>query len=194
MSNPLVMSCPRCWGSKIELGRTDRNCTLCTGTGIVADTQLTKNFRLSELVRSPMAVRKRLENDPNDIIEKKLLALAIGLLEPIRDLFGPIYVSSGYRSPAVNRAVGGATSSAHLYGHAADIEPLESGVHKRDIIEFLAQSSRPFDQVIYEGTWVHVALFNGGGLQRRQVLMMFPDSTGKANYLRYDPKDPRVIL
>lgn len=194
MSNALVMPCPRCWGSKIEPGRTDRNCTLCLGIGIVADLQLSPNFRLSEMVRSPVAFRKRIENDPGKAIIDKLMGVCTMLLEPIRKQLGPIYVSSGYRAPAVNRAAGGSTSSVHMHGHAADIEPLRDGVHKRDIIDWLSKSGISFDEIIYEGTWVHVGLYSPTGGQRKKLLMNFPDSSGKANYLTYDPKDPRVIL
>lgn len=68
----------------------------------------------------------------------------------------PIQVSSGYRSPAVNAAVGGARDSAHVRGLAADITT--PGMTPKDLALAIIRASLEFDQLIYEGTWVHIGL------------------------------------
>jgi hypothetical protein len=88
------------------------------------------------------------------------------VLEQVRELIkSPIVVSSGYRSPALNVAVGGASKSAHVQGLAADINAV--GMSARDLAQMIAASPILFDQLIYEGTWVHVGLSEG--VPRRQV-------------------------
>ena len=127
---------------------------------------LSPHFSLAELVASQVATRKGIDNTPAPAIVANLTRLA-ALLEQVRALVGtPITISSGYRSPALNRAVGGAASSAHVLGLAADI-----GTNKlapKALALLIRQSDIAFDQLIYEGTWVHIAL--SAGAPRRQVL------------------------
>lgn len=189
------MLCPRCWGSKIEPGRNDRNCTYCMGDGIAENTQLSDHFWLDEFVRSPQGLRAGLSNDPTAAILSSLRSLATGLLEPIRSVFGPVFVSSGYRSPDVNRLIHGAVDSVHRTGDAGDIEPTKAGVKRRDLVDWLMkQNNLLFDQLIFEGTWVHVGRMSPAGHQRRQVLMMFMNSKKECVYSPYDPNDKRVVL
>ena len=83
--------------------------------------QLTKHFTLAELTNSSTAQRLGLSNTAPPEIVPRLLRTA-EMLERIRATLGvPVIVTSGYRAPAVNRAVGGVTSSDHIQGHAADI-------------------------------------------------------------------------
>ena len=84
--------------------------------------QLSKNFHLFELIVSQTAARAGLDNRPNMQAQKNLDRLCDTVLQPLRDAIGkPIIVTSGYRSPEVNRRVGGSSTSAHCYGCAADI-------------------------------------------------------------------------
>ena len=128
--------------------------------------KLTEHFSLAELVASQVATRKGIDNAPGPAIIANLTRLA-ALLEQVRALVGgPITVSSGYRSPALNRAVGGAASSAHVLGLAADIST--NKLAPKALALLIRQSGIVFDQLIYEGTWVHIAL--SAGAPRRQVL------------------------
>ena len=128
--------------------------------------QLSKNFSLTELVASQVATRKGIDNTPAPAIVANLTRLAV-LLEQMRALVGaPISISSGYRSPALNKAVGGAANSAHVLGLAADISTTK--LTSKALAMLIRQSDIAFDQLIYEGTWVHIAL--SASAPRRQVL------------------------
>ncbi|RQT09820.1 D-Ala-D-Ala carboxypeptidase family metallohydrolase [Burkholderia contaminans] len=133
--------------------------------------QLTDHFSLAELIASTEARKRDIDNTPSAETVDNLRRLA-QTLEQARVLLGgkPILVSSGYRCPALNRAVGGVSDSAHLHGLAADFvcpafgSPLE-------VVRKLAASNLPFDQVIHEGgRWVHIGLAADGKKPRRQVL------------------------
>ena len=127
---------------------------------------LSLHFSLAELVASQVATRKGIDNTPAPAIVANLTRLA-ALLEQVRALVGaPIAISSGYRSPALNRAVGGAANSAHVLGLAADIGTAK--LAPKALALLIRQSDIAFDQLIYEGTWVHIAL--SAGTPRRQVL------------------------
>lgn len=127
---------------------------------------LSEHFTLEELVASQLATRQRIDNRPAPVIIENLRRVA-AMLEHIRDLVDkPVMVSSGYRSPVLNKAVGGATSSAHLLGLAADITV--PGMTARALALRIRDSGIVLDQLIYEGTWVHVGLAEDN--PRRQVL------------------------
>ena len=101
-------------------------------------------------------------------------------MERVRELLGnvAIKVNSAYRSPAVNKAVGGSKTSAHTLGYAVDFTAY--GHTPLTIANTLAKSDLKFDQLIYEGTWVHISF---DPKMRREVLTAkFKD--GKATYLK----------
>lgn len=129
--------------------------------------KLSPNFRLDELTFSATAQRLCIDNTPDARITSHLVALAAGL-EQVRVLLGdrPIRINSGYRCPALNKAVGGAANSAHMLGYAADFTCAEFGP-PLEIVRALQRSRLDFDQVIQEGTWVHVSF---APTARRQVL------------------------
>ena len=127
---------------------------------------LSPHFSLAELVASQVATRKGIYNTPAAAVVANLTRLA-AMLEQVRALVAaPITISSGYRSPALNRAVGGAASSAHVLGLAADIST--NKLAPKALALLIRQSGIVFDQLIYEGTWVHIGL--SAGAPRRQVL------------------------
>ena len=129
--------------------------------------QLSAHFSLSELTFSQTAVRRQLDNTPNQQVLSNLKRLC-AILEQIRKLVGaPIQISSGYRSPALNRAIGGSVNSAHCSGLAADISV--PSMTPLALAKLIQKSEIQFDQLIYEGTWVHVGLREGNA--RRQVMM-----------------------
>jgi hypothetical protein len=118
--------------------------------------QLTTHFSLEELVFSSTAERLGIDNTPSAAIRSNLLTLALGL-EQIRALLGaPMHIDSGYRCEALNKAVGGVANSAHLSGYAADFVCPDYGSPLM-IARAIAGSGIAFDQVIQEGTWVHVS-------------------------------------
>jgi hypothetical protein len=138
---------------------------------------LSPHFTLEELAFSQTAIHNGLDNSPPPVIQKNLKRVA-ETLEQVRALVGkPVSVSSGYRSPAVNRAVGGAGKSAHVSGLAADINC--PGVTPKQLANAIKASGIAFDQLIYEGTWVHIGLSDG--TPRQQVLTAVFDN-GKASY------------
>jgi hypothetical protein len=137
--------------------------------------QLSKNLALAEVMRSETAKRKGISNMPTPEHIENFKKLAENVFQPIREHFGvPIHLSSGYRSAALNKAVGGASSSQHCKGEAIDIDMDGTTVTNKQIFEFVRDNVN-FDQMIWEfGTdanpdWVHVS-YNSDGAQRKQIL------------------------
>jgi zinc D-Ala-D-Ala carboxypeptidase len=120
--------------------------------------QLSPHFSLAEMVASQTAARLGLDNTPGPNELSNLKQLCVNVLEPIRALLGrPIFVSSGYRSPEVNKAAGGVASSEHKLGRAADIQCWAYGTPLA-ICEAIAATDIPFNQLIHEFEgWVHVS-------------------------------------
>ena len=85
-----------------------------------------KFFTIKELTKSTTAQQKGIKNVPSKEQEQNLIALIENVLDPLREAYGkPIVVTSGYRCPALNKAVGGASNSQHMTGQAADIRTIE---------------------------------------------------------------------
>src|SRR3990167_3933552 len=119
--------------------------------------RLSNNFSLEELTHSETATRKGLDNTPDAETVANLTELALAL-ESVRGLLGcPLHISSGYRSPKVNAAVGGSSSSAHCRGMAADFTAPQFG-SPQEICQEIADSPLQFDQLIFEGTWAHYSI------------------------------------
>lgn len=127
-------------------------------------TRLTAHFTLEELATTQ---HRGLDNRPPPEVVATLRTTA-GHMERVRRVLGDrvISVSSGYRCPKLNRAVGGARTSAHLTGHAVDFNCYGFGP-PADVCRAIADSSLPFDQLIEEGAWVHLSY---DPRMRRQVL------------------------
>lgn len=120
--------------------------------------QLTKNFSLEEMTRSRTADKESIDNVPRDAPLAALLSTALGLEMVRKTLYDyPVTVHSGYRSPKLNAAVGGAPNSHHVKGFAADITV--ASYTPKEVAQKLAGSVVPFDQLIYEPTRgiVHVS-------------------------------------
>ncbi len=140
--------------------------------------RLTRNFTYEELCNSNVAERRGINNRPRTKEEEKrvienLKALCMEVLQPLRDFLGkPVVISSGYRCPELNKAVGGVRNSQHMKGEAADIH-VENTEHLLKIMHFIMDET-DFDQVIWErnraGTqWVHVS-YKREGVNRHQVM------------------------
>lgn len=178
----MTMDCPKCWGK-------NKTCARCGGDGKCPDELLSPHFRLSELLASNTAKSKGLDNDPSPEVLANLRLLCEHVLEPIRAKVGPLRINSGYRSDAVNRAVGGSTTSAHSFGLAADLHP-SAGCKK--LMNDIIASGVKLDQVIFERTWVHVGyLHPKTKTQRGDKLSMFVVG-GKTVYEPFNPADPRI--
>lgn len=118
---------------------------------------LTNNFTLGELTASDFAIRHGINNVPQDAeILENLQLLAQGLERVRAVLNKPVLVNSGYRCPKLNSSIGGAKSSYHLKGLAADIRV--PGMSPRDVCRVLEQhqDTIQFRTLIYEGTWTHI--------------------------------------
>jgi putative chitinase len=124
--------------------------------------KLSPHFTLEELT----VTNKPLDNSPSNAILEVLRTTAF-YMEQVREVLGnvAIKVNSGYRSPEVNKAVGGSKTSAHLFGYAVDFTA--SGHTPYTIANVLARSDIKFDQLIFEGTWVHISF---DPKMRREVL------------------------
>jgi hypothetical protein len=134
-------------------------------------TYLSPDFSLEELTTSQTASRRGLDNTPPSEVLEHLKNTALRM-EAVRDLLGhPVLVSSGYRSPAVNAAVGGVANSAHCQGWAVDFICPAFG-DPFAICQAVAASRIEFDQCIQEGTWVHISFAPS---MRRQCLTKVGD-------------------
>ena len=128
--------------------------------------RISKNFTLKELTKT----NTRLTNNPNKQEIAALITLCSKVLQPLRNLYGaPIYVNSGFRSYAVNKAVGGARKSQHTLGQAADIT-VHNKVGNKKLFE-LIRDNLHFDQLIDEHnySWIHVS-YRSEIENRKQVL------------------------
>lgn len=128
-----------------------------------------KHFTITELTRSATAQRMGIDNTPPANAVNALHLLVDQVLDPLREAWGaPLYVTSGYRCPQLNHAVGGAPHSQHMLGEAADITTGNRADNMR-LLRLLKQLQLPVDQVINEhnGRWIHIS---HGPRQRRQFL------------------------
>ncbi|MEZ5688681.1 MAG: D-Ala-D-Ala carboxypeptidase family metallohydrolase [Caenibius sp.] len=126
-------------------------------------TRLSPHFHLSEFVHSQTAARRGIDNTPPPWVVANLERLCRKVLEPVRAHFArPVIVSSGYRCLALNRAIGGSSTSQHCRGEAADIEV--PGVSNVDLAKWI-DGNLLFDQLILEfytpgqpsSGWVHAS-------------------------------------
>lgn len=137
--------------------------------------QLTRNFTLRELTRSTTAKRLAIDNTPSDTVIVNLLSLAQNVLQPLRDHAGePLTINSGYRCPALNRAVGGVANSQHLTGEAADIKAPDRPTAVNWLV--WASLNLNFDQAIVERNaqgryWLHISSRRDTSLNRRDAIL-----------------------
>ena len=117
--------------------------------------QLSRHFSLAEFLRSQTATRLGIDNTPGPDQIDNLTWLCVRVLQPLRDHFGPVTITSGYRCPALNARIGGSASSQHCHGEAADI--VVPGTAALAVCRWIEQSGLPFDQLIHEGNWTHVS-------------------------------------
>lgn len=138
-------------------------------------TQLTPRFSLQEMTTTSTG----LPNNPTPELLKNLIYTA-QQMEKVRDILGhPIRVNSGYRSDAVNRAVGGVLTSAHSFGFAVDFISPDFG-DPYSICAKLIKEGMKFDQLIHEKRrWVHIGFGGKNGIQMRQQVLTLPPGSNK---------------
>lgn len=148
--------------------------------------RVSPHFTFSELTRTDHRDFFDEQADAPPLVRVNLVRLAVDVLEPARAIVGALRVNSGYRCPGLNAAIAGSRTSAHMDGLAADVYPLAMPL--AEAFTALAQSSLPFDQLIFEfGRWIHIGAARHGHDPRRQVLAIY----SAARYERWNPKDPR---
>lgn len=145
--------------------------------------KLSKNFTLAEITHSNTAKRLGIKNEPNKKHLQNIQQLISGVVQPLRSAIGPIRVSSGYRSPNLNRAIGGSTKSQHCRGQALDLQFWERGeMNNKKIYDWILSSGIEFDQMIneFDYSWIHIS-FNEEK-NRKQVLEAYKDEDGDTKY------------
>lgn len=153
-------------------------------------TQLTPNFTLAELIVSPTAKRLGLSNNPTAAHIANMKFVCEKILEPVRAHFGkPVQINSSYRSPLVNKAVGGSPTSQHSNGEAVDFEI--PGISNKAVADWVADNLE-FDQVILEfysakdganSGWVHASIKRNGQNRKQRLIA----SKSKAGGTAYTP-------
>lgn len=131
--------------------------------------KLSEHFTLEELTFSDMAARLGIDNSPPKIVIDNLAMLCVDILEPLRNAIGTIHINSGYRGPALNKAIGGSKNSAHMSGLAADIRSAK--LQPVQVCEKIIAMQLDYDQVILEfARWTHVAASARGLVPRHDIL------------------------
>lgn len=153
--------------------------------------KLSNNLSLSEVIASDTAKRLGIENTPNDTQIENLKIIANEIFQPLRDHFGvPIFVSSGFRSYKLNKAIGGSTTSQHGKGQALDLDADRFGAVTNSQIFHYIKDNLSFDQLIWESgnetepAWVHVS-YVSLEKNRCSTLIMYKNDLGKTKYKNY---------
>ena len=146
--------------------------------------KLTANITLDELTKSQVAERKGINNNPNPQQIENLKALAVNILQPVRDQFGRVKVTSGFRSEELCLAIGSSVNSQHAKAEAADFEVI--GVDNAELADWI-NMNLPYDQLILEyykvgepnSGWIHCSYIPFQ--PRKQFLHCFKKD-GKTKY------------
>ena len=155
--------------------------------------RLSKNFTLNELTYSATALRLGIDNEPSKEGILKLTLLATSVLQLLRDRIGALRITSGYRSPELNTAIGGSNKSQHTKCEAVDIQYVKRGrMDNLLIYQALIDLDIDFDQCILEfgdstktsdptsPAWIHLSYKITDN--RRQVLVAYKDDNNKTKY------------
>ena len=143
---------------------------------------LTRNFSLQELIKSDTAIRKGIDNNPNADQIEKLKKLCENVLQPVRDHFGRVKVTSGFRSPDLCVAIGSSVNSQHAKAEAADFEVI--GVDNAEVADWVYTNCRP-DQLILE-------FYTPGEPQSGWIHASWVEFNPRVQYLRAYREDKKV--
>lgn len=127
-----------------------------------------KYFKYSEFIKSDTATRRGISNIPNsEEIWVSIENLVKYVLDPIREAFGPIRITSGYRSVELCKAIGSTLTSNHTRGEAADIEPINPNIKLIDVLNFIHENLeyRELIAEYFPDGWVHVAWSTRGNIR-----------------------------
>jgi hypothetical protein len=150
--------------------------------------KLSEHFALAEFTRSESAKRHGVSNEPTPEHLENIKVLCEKVLEPIRTKFGPLNISSGYRSKVLNHYIGGSLSSQHCEGKAADIDQDGMGGASNTEIFNYIKDNLDFDQMIWEfgdnnkPDWVHVSY---NEVKNRKQVLRALKVNGKTAYAPY---------
>ena len=145
---------------------------------------LSRNFTLQELIKSDTAIRLNIDNNPNGDQIDKLKQLCENVLQPVRDQFGRVKVTSGFRAPELCRAIGSSENSQHAKAEAADFECI--GTDNAELADWIHKNLET-DQLILEfytpgepnSGWIHCSWIPEGS---REQYMHAYKSEGKTKY------------
>ena len=153
--------------------------------------RLSKNFVLSEMIRSNTAKRLGIKNEPTKEHLENMQRLVTFLIQPMRDALGPIRITSCYRSPSLNRAIGGSRKSHHCKAQAADVQFWKEGkMCNKEVYDWVIESDIEFDQMIneFDFSWIHISLKESKN--RKQILEAYKDEDGDTKYRYADNIEP----
>ena len=147
---------------------------------------ISKHISYKEGVYSRTATRLGIKNNPNAEQMKNMIAIAEEVFEPLRAYVGgPIKINSFFRSPELNKAIGGSTKSQHCHGQAIDLDDTFGRCTNAEMFEFI-KKHLDFDQIIWEfgndenPDWVHVSYVSSD--QNRNRCLQAYKENGKTNY------------
>ncbi len=148
--------------------------------------KISKHISYKEATFSQTAIRKDIDNTPNEEVLKRMKTVAENIFEPLRaHVGGPIKINSFYRSIMLNTAIGGSKSSQHTRGEAIDIDDTLGCMSNKDMFTFI-KDELDFDQLIWEfgddenPAWVHVSYVSPENNRRR--ILKASKVSGKTTY------------
>ncbi len=143
---------------------------------------VSKNFSWREVTRSGTCERAGIDNTPGPLEQARLQAIVLNVMQPLRNAMGrPIRVTSGFRSPACNVKIGGATESQHMKGEAIDFQDPAGNLAE---MFYYIKDNLPFDQLIWEKgdnnqpLWIHVSYKQSGNNRRKVLKYQVPPGSG----------------
>ena len=149
---------------------------------------ISKHISYKEGIRSITADRLGIDNKPGQVELINMEVIAERIFEPLREwVGGPIRINSFYRSPKLNKAIGGSKRSQHIEGRAMDIDDTYGHKTNAEMFNFIKQNL-DFDQMIWEfGTddnpnWVHVSYVSEDS-NRNRCLKAYKDANNKTKYM-----------
>lgn len=147
--------------------------------------QLSQHFSLDEFLRSEVAARQGFDLTPSAAVVANLTRLATEVLEPLRLLTGPLIITSGYRSIALNSAVGGAPNSDHTKGLAADFHALNMDLAALARIVRTANIPGLAKGILEFGQWCHCSVHEPGQLYSPTFLVANLDASRNVRYMEW---------
>lgn len=147
--------------------------------------QLSQHFDLSEFLRSEVAARQGFDLTPSDKVIANLTLLCETVLEPLRSIVGPLVITSGYRSIALNSAIGGAPNSDHIKGLAADFHALNMDLAALAKIVRTADIPGLAKGILEFGAWIHTSVHEPGQLYSPTFLVASLDQSRNVRYTEW---------